>query len=585
LNNEEALDPRPSADEVAPRPAPLLGSARAADALDRVRALLRLARMRFAHAVLLPDLSPDHAFDLRQTVRKDGELTSGYVLMCALSAGIATLGLWQSSTAVVIGAMLVSPLMSPIAALGFGFASLDGHRIKDAVRVVMVGAAIGILTGMLLTWLSPIRNATPEILARTEPTLLDLAIALFSGLAGGYATVIGKGGTAIGVAIATALMPPLTVVGYGIGVFQPMFALGAFLLFLTNLAAITFAVALVARLSNAARPFGKVEWTPRYIAILIAAFLALATPLSMTLMKITIEARIRAAARTAIISACGGGDGKGGVTIAQLDVKSSLFGVPKVDALVITRNYTVNATKDAEEKLNTALNRDVKVDLQQVLATDIAAQTRAMVDAAMERTTAGIAADVPPFDDIRAAIGMPTRSLWTDKAQRIVYVEPFAAPDWTLADYQSLEQAKSSAVKGWTIRITPPASSDLRIDLGPPPVDPDGSNNNPAKPPAAPDNVIPQSVAIWALQRWGLDQVVVEGSDADGIGKLAATLKNAGVNAVSDTDEAQDKKWPTPRLALIHLYAPSPAQRAAAAAKVAAEARAQQQQQQPGNTN
>jgi uncharacterized hydrophobic protein (TIGR00271 family) len=153
---------------------------------------------------------------LRHQVQDDGALTRGYMLMCGLAAGIAALGLLQSSTAVVIGAMLVSPLMSPIAALGFGFASIDGQRIRDAARVVLVGAAIGIAAGMLITWISPIRNATPELLARTQPTLLDLAVALLSGIAGGYATVMGKGGTAIGVAIATALMPPLTTVGYGI---------------------------------------------------------------------------------------------------------------------------------------------------------------------------------------------------------------------------------------------------------------------------------------------------------------------------------------------------------------------------------
>ena len=170
--------------------------------------------------------------------------------------------------------MLISPLMNPIAALGFGFASIDGHRIRDAVRVVIVGAVIGILTGMVITWLSPIRNATPEILARTQPTLLDLAVALFSGIAGGYASVIVRGGTAIGVAIATALMPPLATLGYGLGVLQMRFALGAALLFLTNLAAIAFAFALIARLSGVARPLRAIEWTPRYIAVLIAAFLA-----------------------------------------------------------------------------------------------------------------------------------------------------------------------------------------------------------------------------------------------------------------------------------------------------------------------
>jgi uncharacterized hydrophobic protein (TIGR00271 family) len=221
-----------------------------------IKRLLARLRARFAHIVLLPDLGPAEAHDLRVSVRDDGSLTPGYLLMTILSAGIATLGLLQSSVAVVIGAMLISPLMGPIAALGFAFASLDGHRIREAIRVVAIGAAIGIATGVLLTWASPIRNATPEIISRTQPNLLDLAIALLSGVAGGYATVRGRGATAIGVAIATALMPPLATVGYGIGVFRLDFARGALLLFLTNLAAIAFSFAVIARLSGG----GQADW-------------------------------------------------------------------------------------------------------------------------------------------------------------------------------------------------------------------------------------------------------------------------------------------------------------------------------------
>ncbi|WP_228727195.1 DUF389 domain-containing protein [Novosphingobium aureum] len=518
----------------------------------RAEAFVHLMRVRFAHLVLLPELTPDQAYDLRQTVRQEGQLTRGYMLMCALAAGIAILGLLQSSTAVVIGAMLVSPLMSPIASLGFGFASLDGHRIRDAVRVVAIGAAIGIATGILLTWLSPIRNATPEILARTEPTLLDLAVALFSGVAGGYATVIGKGGTAIGVAIATALMPPLTVIGYGIGVFQPMFAFGAFLLFLTNLAAITFAFAVIARLSGAARPFGKVEWTPRYVAVLIAAFLALATPLTMTLMKLTSEARIRSAAQTAIEHACGDQN----VTIAQLDVRSRMFGAPSVRALVISPSYTGNAESRTEALLRDTLGQDVEVSLQQVLAADVQSQTRAMVDAAMERTTAGIAADVPPYKSIRQKVGLPTRSLWSDRAQRMVYVEPVPAPEWTLADYRATEQAANQGVTGWTVRLVPPPQASLTVRLS------ETAEDQPVADGDATD-AIPADLAVWALQRWGMGEVTLSGASHDRLAGLAKMLSDGGIAAqivplVIPPGE-EDELAPA-RTATISVYAASPSQ-------------------------
>ena len=541
----------------------------------RGEAVFHLMRIKFARAILLPQLTPDLAFDLRQTVRKEGQLTRGYILMCALAAGIATLGLLQSSTAVVIGAMLVSPLMSPIAAMGFGFASLDGHRIRDAIKVVAIGAGIGILTGMLLTWLSPIRNATPEILARTEPNLLDLAVALFSGIAGGYSTVIGKGGTAIGVAIATALMPPLTVIGYGIGVFQPMFAMGALLLFLTNLAAITFAFAVIARLSGAARPLGRVELTPRYIAILIAAFLALATPLSMTLMKLSNEARIRTAARSAIIEACG----NQGVTVAQLDVKTSVFGAPTVDALVIARNYTTNAAEQAEGLIRQTLGENVEINLQQVLAADVQAQTRAMVDAAMERTAAGIAADVPPFQTIRQAIGLPTRSLWTDRAQRMVYAEPVPAPGWTLADYRAVEQQATKAVSGWTVRLVPPPQPNLTVLLRQGAAAGDGQDA-----PRPPENAISTDLAVWTLTRWGMSKVSLSGADEPALTILSKQLSDAGIAAhiiapPTETEASMRPKAQTagaepPVVATIGIYAQSPSQEAAAKAateKAAAE--------------
>lgn len=520
---------------------------------ERFRALIRYWRIRVAHAVLLPELNPAEARELRTSVHQESELTSGFILMCALSAGIATLGLLQSSTAVVIGAMLISPLMNPIAAMGFAFASIDGQRIREAVRVVMIGAAIGVLTGVLITWLSPIRNATPEILARTQPTLLDLAVALFSGIAGGYATVIRKGGTAIGVAIATALMPPLATVGYGIGVLQVRFALGALLLFLTNLAAIAFAFALIARLSGAARPLYRVVWTPKHAAILVAAFLVLAVPLSMTLLQITHEAGMRTAARKAILDIAGGERAR----IAQIDVKWPLFGSPQVDALVISPNYDANAAREVSKLLEDRMDRKVVVNLQQVQAADLQSQTRAIVDAAMERTVAGISADVPPFARIRGDIGLPTRSVWSDRAQRIVYLEAVRAPGWSLADYRSAEQHANTVSEGWTVRVVPPVEAQLRINLAEPG---DGEKEDGGK---VDETAIDPNLAIWALQRWGMSRVTLTVPDGPAANVLRKALDDAGILFLP----AQDPPRLEDGQALVGVYGPSPSQVAREAAE------------------
>ncbi len=459
------------------------------------RRFVRTRRL-VAHAVLLPDLSGDAGADLRVHIRQDGALSSGYVLMCAISAGIATLGLLQSSTAVVIGAMLVSPLMSPIASLGFAFSSFDGKWIRDAARVVLVGAAIGVLTGALITLLSPIRDATPEIIARTRPTLLDLAVALLSGIAGGYAAVQQKGGTAIGVAIATALMPPLATIGYGVAVLEPSFTGGAMLLFLTNLAAIAFSFALIARLSGAARPRRNVEWTPRYIAIVVGGILALAVPLATTLMNVVAEARTRAMARESISSVVGVDRNR----VAQLDITVPIFGETRIDAVVITPKYRANIEKAVTADIERRLGSKTIVNLQQILAADLPSQTRAMVDAAMERTAAGIAADVPPYARIRSAIGLPMQAAWANRAERLVTIVPAAAPNWTLADFRQAEELANEAAGEWSVHLIPPPAYELRVALGAEPL--------------ATAGVAPP-VAIWAMQRWGVSRIRLSAPKAD----------------------------------------------------------------------
>jgi len=493
----------------------------------RYRALKSFAlfRAQIDKTGLFPDLKGEAGKTLRQSVRDEGQITKSYMLMCGLSAGIAALGLLQSSTAVVIGAMLISPLMGPIASMGFGFASLDGHQIRDSVKVVAIGAAIGILTGVLLTWLSPIRNATPEIIARTEPTLLDLAIAVFSGIAGAYATVQQKGATAIGVAIATALMPPLATVGYGLGVANMSFAFGAFLLFLTNLAAIAFSFALIARLSGAARPIANVEITPRYVMAGVAAFAVLATPLGITLYRVTAEAKAQAAVRRLLTEELK----LKPVNIAQLQVRWPLRGAPSVDAVVIAPQYANDAERIMLGKLEAEWGVQPNLNLQQVVATDVRAQTRAIVDAAVETSAAGIARDVPPLIAIREAVGLPTQALWINRTERTVQLVPFAADGWQLGDYREAEQAAAKVAGGWNVRVIPPVEPRLFVAM-------QLNDGRPQQGQGFED-------AVWAIQHWGVQGIAVRGytgenaSDEDKAAALAlaqfavAELAKVGIRA------------------------------------------------------
>ncbi|MEJ7862067.1 MAG: DUF389 domain-containing protein [Pyrinomonadaceae bacterium] len=178
-----------------------------------------------------------------------------YWLQILFAAGIATLGLVLNSPAVIIGAMLISPLMNPILASGLALATGDIVLGLRAFFNLVLSCAAAIGFAVLLVVILPFREMTAEIAARTQPNVLDLLIALFSGAIGSVAIcreVKGVVTSIPGVAIAVALMPPLCVVGYGIGLFFVLdaatgwrVASGGGLLFLTNLVAITFTAMLV----------------------------------------------------------------------------------------------------------------------------------------------------------------------------------------------------------------------------------------------------------------------------------------------------------------------------------------------------
>lgn len=159
--------------------------------------------------------------------------TSLWILICAIF--IASLGLNMNSTAVIIGAMLISPLMGPIMGIGLGVGIGDNELIRRCVKNLFVATLFSLLASAFYFWISPINDARSELLARTQPTIYDVMIAFFGGFAGIIATGSkSKGNILPGVAIATALMPPLCTAGYGLATFQWKFFYGALYLFVIN---------------------------------------------------------------------------------------------------------------------------------------------------------------------------------------------------------------------------------------------------------------------------------------------------------------------------------------------------------------
>ena len=161
---------------------------------------------------------------------------------------IASLGLNVNSTAVIIGAMLISPLMGPIIGMGLALGIADLDLFKQSIKNYLVSTFISVVTATIYFTLSPITNAQSELLARTSPTLYDVLIALFGGAAGFLATSTkGRNNVVPGVAIATALMPPLCTAGYGLAVQNTSYFFGAFYLYFINTVFIASTTCLGAR--------------------------------------------------------------------------------------------------------------------------------------------------------------------------------------------------------------------------------------------------------------------------------------------------------------------------------------------------
>lgn len=173
--------------------------------------------------------------------------TNLWVLIFAIF--VASLGLNVNSTAVIIGAMLISPLMGPIMGIGLGMGINDISLLRKAIYNFLVATSVALATSTVFFLLSPLSDAHSEILARTAPNIYDVLIAFFGGLAGILATSSRHKGNVIpGVAIATALMPPLCTAGYGLATLQLSFFFGAFYLFIINTVFIALATFIIVRL-------------------------------------------------------------------------------------------------------------------------------------------------------------------------------------------------------------------------------------------------------------------------------------------------------------------------------------------------
>lgn len=230
----------------------------------------------------LPTLTDEEQIEVYRAIHRGSRPDVDFFIMIGLSTVIATYGLFQNSSAVIIGAMLVAPLFSPLIALSLSIAQGNIRLFRLAVEANLKGVALAVGLALFLGLITPTTFVTPEIVARTHPSVQDLIVALASGAAGAYAMARKDVATALpGVAIAAALVPPLSVIGIGLAYGDLEIASGSSLLFTTNLVAIVLAGSLVFLLlgfrpgSGAARAVHL----RRGLLITILLFLIVAIPL------------------------------------------------------------------------------------------------------------------------------------------------------------------------------------------------------------------------------------------------------------------------------------------------------------------
>lgn len=294
-----------------------------------------------------------------------------FITLIVLSTVIAALGLLANSAAVVIGAMLIAPLMTPI--LGIAVAIVLGDARRLAVSVILVGTGILLAIGaaFVVAALAPgtvtADELTSELLARTAPSLLDLGVAIAAGLAAGYVLVHPKAGSSLpGVAIAVALVPPLATVGISLELGAGDEARGALLLFATNLLAIVLAAILVALVSGFTparfRDAVRRGAAGRGLIVTAVMLLVVAVPLSYHTIEVIEDHQFT---RSAVASI---GTWDPNATIIDLSADVGSGGGGSVAVVLSTNGDPLPAWRLAEE-LRGRTGRVVTVDVQYIVET------------------------------------------------------------------------------------------------------------------------------------------------------------------------------------------------------------------------
>ncbi|MCW6036638.1 DUF389 domain-containing protein [Spirulina subsalsa FACHB-351] len=264
------------------------------------------AYLRFLRRFIPQAVTEERLNIFQSELASEASWTTNYVVLIISSCAIATFGLLSNSAAVIIGAMLIAPLMLPLRGLAFSALEGDVPLFRKSVIAIVGGTLLAILFSWFLGAIVPIAGFGSEFQARIRPDIVDLGIALAAGGISGFAKVRkGVSDAVAGTAIAVALMPPLCVVGLALSAGLWDSAMGAFLLYATNLLGITLACMLVFIIAGYAQVSHSITW-----AILSAVFLVI--PLGTNFLELVQKSRLESVVRTLLLRQT--------ITIGQEDV-------------------------------------------------------------------------------------------------------------------------------------------------------------------------------------------------------------------------------------------------------------------------
>lgn len=435
-----------------------------------------------------------------EQVLEDGGLSYSYAFLVVASCGIATLGLMLNSAAVIIGAMLVAPLMGPIVLLGFAIAATDVEKAIRSAKALFVGVVAALAISVAIVKLSPYIPATPEILARTNPNLFDLLVAVLSGMVAGYAVTHQKIGTVAGVAIATALMPPLAASGYGLAVGDMHVFQGAFFLFLTNMLAIALTVAGMATwygFANLRTPKPLIWKTVTAGAVLVVLSIPLVKTLNESVTKSLTVNHVEAVLREGLKL--------DGGALDKLNVRLVEGKPVQVSAVVFTRDFDRTAHDRLLPQLRERLGQPVEFALDQVVLGDALLQAREAQSVIANPIGASLQTDAPLTDAqllvryLREVLPLPLALSEVDANTRIAKLQVAPGYVGSLTTLRQMEMRLQKRFPEWQIAMIPPmrALPDIRFRSGEPTLAEGGQQA--------------LQTSMWALARWQVGTVRVTG--------------------------------------------------------------------------